>query len=288
MTDTNALPGVDTSPGAGNTPSVDVANVVTATPSLIDRLPAEIWLKIFGYVTLIPEYALIEDVPDQTYMDVNKFHKSHKRHFRGALQSCRIFNAMCMETFYSVNALGFGYAALSHYDETRALLPPLLLRRHLRRIHLALVLRDFYHPAPGECHRPILSVQDLFQHSHNAGLLRALNNVAGFNNLESLRLSVTGAFMYDPFTILTLLKQANITLTAGRVRVRMAIFQAFRRLTLVKNLFNIVQTVDTGSPTLGGGVDFDDLTADSFVQIPADNGTRYKMHERHRTAAMDW
>jgi hypothetical protein len=294
MTDIDAPPGlnaspiVDNPPDVDNSPDVDTPDSVPATPTLLERLPNEIWLKIFRIVAQVPKYALVkrQDITTQAYMRSEYFAYYQRVRFGSILLSCRAFNNMLTVAFYTVNAFGFGYNAMAYHKETPALFPPLRVRSHLRRIHLILILNDFYRPAPNAKPLPIASVNDLFQWSHNARLLRDLTNVAGFSNLESLRINITTAYIFDPFVALSILQQANITLTARRVRMRTVVFHCLHRLTTVQHLFNVVQTVDDGSPYMGKGVDARKLTHSSFVVVPADKGPpRFKVHPRHQREA---
>jgi hypothetical protein len=148
-----------------------------------------------------------------------------------------------------------------------------------------MVINDWYRVQGSKTLASVGTVSDLMQFSRNSRLLLRLTNVGGFHNLRSIDIKIFCALRFDPYIALSVLREANIKIKAGKVRICASIYHHCIRLMTTKKLFRVKQTEDDGDPfpdSMEPNVNFEDITQTSFVMRSVYKGEpRYRMHQRH-------
>jgi hypothetical protein len=244
-------------PDVNSSPRVDIPVSVPMPPTLLTRVPNEIWVRIFRYVVLLPGFGLVKrsNFQAQTYISSEGFELHCKVTLLPILLSCRMFNNFAMICFCNMNAVRLGPNLKTHIWESLIRLPPIHMRPCFRRVSLLFVINDWYHAGPKNKMHPVCSVRNLFRYNQTARILRNLTNARGFTNLEGLNIIIVASCEYDPWVTLYMLRQANIKITAGMVRAKMFVYQPLSLLTSVRPPIDIEQTNDQGDPFCGRGVE---------------------------------
>ena len=210
-----------------NMSHVIIPAVVSASGPQFQQFPTEVLLEIFKYmVTYSPGSKAGKVVDNKLFSILNSYGVLHKLR-----KVSKFFAAFATQVFYETNDFMFA-PALERWDPTMpAALPPVLFRGYLRRIHIYIVLTDyFFTPHPegyiaanwehSGVRNQIATVEELYTHCHGARQLRTLtDNTTGFGSLVELDLHIYANFCCNVETALAVTAAARFSVKAGKVQL---------------------------------------------------------------------
>lgn len=203
--------------------SAIIPATVPADGPQFQRFPNEVLIQILKHLLV---FSASHDGKTQRFIVLNG-------RFSKMLRVSKGFAGIAREAFYGNNFFKFDRYIVdeSRLNQWLAKIPPVSLRKFLRRIQITVMLSDRYFTvAPGNNNtttttpsyisQRIVGVNQLLLLCHGAGQLHNLTQaVTGFDRLEVLDILIRENFRYDIDTSLALYQAAGFLVRAGKVSI---------------------------------------------------------------------